>query len=59
MKPLKIAVIVNVFPKLSETFIVNQITSLIDKGHEVKIFAQSKGDVLKVHKNIRDYDLLK
>lgn len=59
MKPLKIAVIVNVFPKLSETFIVNQITSLIDKGHEVKIFAQSRGDVLKVHKNIRDYDLLK
>lgn len=58
MKLLKIAVIVNAFPKLSETFIVNQITSLIDKGHEVKIFAQSKGDLLKVHNNIGDYALL-
>ena len=35
---MRIAFIVEVFPKLSETFILNQITGLIDEGHEVEIF---------------------
>jgi hypothetical protein len=30
------------FPKLSETFILNQITGLIDRGHEVHIYATRK-----------------
>ncbi len=34
---MKIAFIVWRFPVLSEAFILNQITGLIDRGHEVHI----------------------
>ena len=37
---MKIAFIVSGFPTLSETFILNQITGLLDLGHDVEIFAQ-------------------
>ncbi|MBN2377108.1 MAG: glycosyltransferase [Sedimentisphaerales bacterium] len=36
---MKIAFVVSAFPKLSETFIVNQITGLLEMGHDVRIFA--------------------
>ncbi|BAZ46575.1 glycosyl transferase, group 1 family protein [Chondrocystis sp. NIES-4102] len=35
---MRIAFIVDQFPTLSETFILNQITGLIDRGHEVDIY---------------------
>ncbi len=38
-KPLRIAMFVNEFPALSETFVLNQITGLLDLGHDVTIFA--------------------
>ncbi len=40
---MKIAFIVELFPILSETFILNQITGLIDRGHKVDIFANMPG----------------
>jgi len=36
---MKIAFIVGGFPSLSETFILNQITGLLDLGYEVEIFS--------------------
>ncbi|HEB87033.1 MAG TPA: colanic acid biosynthesis glycosyltransferase WcaL [Gammaproteobacteria bacterium] len=36
---MKIALFVDQFPKLSETFILNQIDGLFERGHEVTIFA--------------------
>ena len=36
---MKIAFVVQGFPHLSETFILNQITGLLDRGHAVDIFA--------------------
>jgi hypothetical protein len=36
---MKIAFIIQHFPSLSQTFILNQITGLIDLGHKVDIFA--------------------
>ena len=36
---MRIAFIVWHFPVLSETFILNQVTGLLDLGHEVDIFA--------------------
>jgi colanic acid/amylovoran biosynthesis glycosyltransferase len=36
---MRVAVLVTEFPSVSETFILNQITGLIDRGHEVGIFA--------------------
>jgi len=37
-KKLKIAFVVGVFPVISETFIINQIADLLDRGVEVEIF---------------------
>jgi len=55
---LKIAFIAGVFPALSETFILNQITGLIDLGHDVDIFALERGYTEKLHGDITKYDLL-
>ena len=55
---MKILFIVNNFPLLSETFILNQITGLIDRGCDVDILANFKGGCQKVHENILKYDLL-
>jgi colanic acid/amylovoran biosynthesis glycosyltransferase len=38
---MKIAFLVNRFPSLSEIFILNQITGLIDRGHCIDIYALS------------------
>lgn len=55
---MKIAVVVSKFPTVSETFVINQIIYLLDKGHEVTILAYRKGDFAKIHQAITDYGLL-
>lgn len=58
---MKIAFLVWRFPVLSEAFILNQISGLIDRGHEVHIYPlNGKPDNLtKVHPVIEEYQLLK
>jgi len=56
---MKIAFIVGIFPKLSETFILNQITGLIDLGHDIEIFSIMKPEKEKVHPEVKEYDLLR
>ena len=58
MKPMRTAHLIPVFPKLSETFILNQLTGLINRGHEVDIFGMTVGDLETVHPDVRHYDLL-
>ena len=48
----------SMFPKLSETFILEQITSLIDLGHNVKIVAFWRSDETIFHPQIAKYGLL-
>lgn len=55
---LKVAIVLNSFPTVSETFIVNQITDLIDRGHDVRIFAFNKNNSEVVHQKILDYELI-
>ena len=55
---MKIAIIVSSFPVLSETFILNQITGLIDMGHEIDIFSRSKLNQEKIHPDVAKYHLL-
>lgn len=55
---MRIAYLIPVFPKLSETFILNQITGLIDRGYEVDIFGSSLGNLETVHPDVHTYDLL-
>ena len=51
--------VVDAFPTVSETFILNQITGLIDLGHEIVIFSAARPYDRDFHEDIRKYDLLK
>ncbi|MGD1913662.1 MAG: glycosyltransferase [Rivularia sp. (in: cyanobacteria)] len=55
---MRIAFIVTFFPALSETFILNQITGLIDRGYEVDIYADDSRKELKVHPDVEKYSLI-
>ncbi|MCD4669853.1 MAG: glycosyltransferase [Actinomycetia bacterium] len=55
---MKILFIVGKFPLLSQTFVLNQITGLIDRGHEVDIYAASSVNNSTVHSDIEKYHLL-
>ena len=54
---MRIAFILPMFPVLSETFVLNQITGLIDQGHDVRIFAFSKDHNTKRHEDVEKYGL--
>ena len=54
-----ILVVVTTFPAVTETFIINQITDLIDKGHKVTVFAYVKPKNQPMHQIVTDYDLEK
>ncbi|MEX2534102.1 MAG: glycosyltransferase [Trueperaceae bacterium] len=45
----------DVFPRISNTFILNQIAGLLDRGHDVNIFARSAGDFNHTHELVRQY----
>lgn len=57
---MKIAFLVWQFPVLSETFILNQITGLIDRGHDVYIHALNgcPTETTKIHPVVEKYNLL-
>lgn len=56
---MKIAILVGKFPSLSQIFIVNQITGLIDRGHEVHVYAlEGMASESKVHPQVEEYGLV-
>ncbi len=58
-KQLRIVFIVNDFPCISETFILDQITGLLELGHDVHIFAYRADNSPKVHSAVSNWDLFK
>jgi colanic acid/amylovoran biosynthesis glycosyltransferase len=56
---MTIIFVVDAFPIISETFILNQITGLMDMGHEVLIFSAHRSDESSCHSDVRRYELLK
>ena len=54
---LRIAFLVDSFPALSETFVLNQITGLLDLGHDVDIYAAWAGPGRRVHPDVGAYRL--
>jgi colanic acid/amylovoran biosynthesis glycosyltransferase len=56
---MRIAFIVGRFPSLSQTFILRQITGLLDRGHDVEVFAYNPGKDTIIHSDIEKYGLLK
>lgn len=49
---MKIAVVVERFPSLSETFVLGQIAWLLDAGHDVRIFAARRSTDSMVHPDV-------
>lgn len=58
MRPLNILFVVGHFPVASQIFILNIMTGLIDKGHNVFIFSLNKDDYKNVHPHIEKYKLM-
>jgi colanic acid/amylovoran biosynthesis glycosyltransferase len=55
---VRVAFILREFPSVSETFVLDQITGLLDRGHEVEIFAERPGrDVCAYSRDIEKYRL--
>jgi colanic acid/amylovoran biosynthesis glycosyltransferase len=55
---VRVAVVVGTFPVLSETFILEQITGLIDRGHCVDVVAFTRGNAADAHEDVHRYGLL-
>jgi colanic acid/amylovoran biosynthesis glycosyltransferase len=55
---MKIAIVLSEFPALNETFILDHITGLIDRGHAVHIYATAPDPLPKVHADVSTYRLL-
>ncbi len=55
---MRIAILLAGFPRVSETFILHQITGLVARGHEVDIYANSAGDPGTVHGDVARWGLL-
>ncbi len=49
---MKFAFVVERFPSLSETFVLGQMAWLMDRGHEVRVFATRRGTDTKVHPDV-------
>jgi colanic acid/amylovoran biosynthesis glycosyltransferase len=54
---MKIAFFVHSFPEISETFILRQVTGLLDRGHELRIFAYNAAPNGPVHDAVNAYQL--
>lgn len=57
-RTLRIAFFLHQFPVVSETFILDQITGLLDRGHEVDIYAREAGAVATLGEDLQPYRLL-
>ena len=56
---MRVAFFLGLFPAVSETFVLHQITGLIDLGHDVHIYAErSPDDGAPVHEAVESYRLL-
>jgi colanic acid/amylovoran biosynthesis glycosyltransferase len=54
---MKIAFLLGQFPALSETFVLNQITSLLERGHSVSIFAERRSADSAEHPDVARFHL--
>ena len=54
---MKIAFFVDAFPDLAVTFIINQIAGLLERGHEVVVFAQRPGLSQQEHPLVRRWGM--
>jgi len=56
---MRVAFFTTLFPKLSEPFVLDQIVGLIDRGHEVDIYAARSNGMSKLQPDVVRYELLR
>ena len=56
-RPLRVAFLLPTFPEVSNTFILDQITGLIDRGHSVDLFARGTRSLDGAYADVARYDL--
>jgi colanic acid/amylovoran biosynthesis glycosyltransferase len=57
--PMRVAMFVGCFPLVSETFILRQIVALIQRGHDVDIYSDTRPwDGQAVHRDVNTYGLV-
>lgn len=54
---MRVAHFTELFPKLSETFILYQVTGMLGAGHNVRLFADRAANEPKRHSDVDDYEL--
>jgi len=54
---MQVACLINNFPIVTKTFILNQVTGLLDRNHDVTIFARMQSDTETSHDTIGNYGL--
>ena len=55
---MRIGLFVPFFPQRSETFVIDQITDLLEAGHDVRIFCLSGAVTGRDHPSVLEHDLL-
>lgn len=55
---MRVALILSEFPAVSETFVLDHITGLIDRGHDVEIYAFRPGTGGDFHSDVTRYGLI-
>ncbi|WP_373048209.1 glycosyltransferase [Vulgatibacter sp.] len=55
---MKIAYFVGAFPSVSETFVLDQITGLLARGHEVEVYGDAPSPGAVDHPEVEAWDLL-
>jgi colanic acid/amylovoran biosynthesis glycosyltransferase len=55
---MRIAFVVGSFPEISTTFILDQVTGLLDRGHEVEVFARVPQKSAVQHAAVARYGLI-
>lgn len=56
---MRIGILIDSFPLISQSFVINQVVGLLKKGNEVRILARRGGGEERVHGEVLDFDLLK
>jgi colanic acid/amylovoran biosynthesis glycosyltransferase len=51
---MRVAILVRTFPNLSQTFVLNQIIGLLERGHDVDIYAERMGDERQSYPSINN-----
>ena len=55
---MRIAIFLHSFPKVSQVAKINLITGLVDRGHDVDIYAWQPESPAHIHSKVLDYNLL-